>query len=229
GPPLAVTGKIVCVGLNYADHAAEAGVELPSEPILFLKTADTVIGPDDQVLIPRRSERTDYEGELAVVIGRTARHVAEAEALSHVFGYTCLNDVTARDLQFGDLQWARGKSLDTFCPMGPVLVTPDEIGDPQSLGVRCLLNGEVVQDASTAVMYHSVARVIAYCSRAFTLRPGDVIATGTPGGVGIFRDPPLLLGDGDEVVVEIDKVGRLTNRCRTGSLPATAVSFRERT
>lgn len=206
----------MCIGQNYREHAEEQDKEAPAEPAIFLKHTASVTNPNATIAWdPAYATQVDYEAELAVVIGRTARNVTEADALSHVFGYTCLNDVTARDLQFGDLQWARGKSLDTFCPMGPVLVTPDEIGDPQSLTVKCLLNGTVVQEASTAVMYHSVARIIAHCSRAFTLRPGDVIATGTPGGVGIFRDPPLLLGDGDEVVVEIEKIGRLSNRCHT--------------
>lgn len=214
--PLPRPGNIVCIGQNYREHAEEQDTKAPVEPAIFLKNTSTVTGPGTDIeWDPDYAKQVDYEAELAVIIGRTARHVSETEALSHVFGYTCLNDVTARDLQFGDLQWARGKSLDTFCPMGPALVTADEIGDPQDLGVRCLLNGKVVQEASTAVMYHSVAKIISYCSRAFTLRPGDVIATGTPGGVGIFRTPPLLLADGDEVIVDIDKVGRLTNRCRT--------------
>ena len=147
-------------------------------------------------------------------MGRTARRVSEADALDHVLGYTCLNDVSARDLQFGDGQWARGKSLDTFCPMGPVLVTTDEIADPQDLDIRCSVGGRVVQSASTSQMYFGVAAIISYCSQSFSLEPGDVIATGTPGGVGIFRDPPLLLIDGDEVIVEIERIGRLRNVCR---------------
>jgi 2-keto-4-pentenoate hydratase/2-oxohepta-3-ene-1,7-dioic acid hydratase in catechol pathway len=150
-----------------------------------------------------------------VVIGRTARRVSEADALDHVLGYTCLNDVSARDLQFGDGQWARGKSLDTFCPMGPALVTTDEIPDPQDLAISCSVGDRVVQSASTSQMYFGVAAIISYCSQSFSLEPGDVIATGTPGGVGIFRDPPLLLTDGDEVTVEIERIGRLRNVCRT--------------
>jgi len=215
--PLPRPRNVICIGRNYREHAEEQDTETPAEPAIFLKTTTSVVGPGHDITWdPGYTAQVDYEAELAVVIGRTARHVSEADALSYVFGYTCVNDVSARDLQFGDLQWARGKSLDTFCPMGPALVTADEIADPQNLDVRCVLNGTTVQEANTSVMYHSVAAVIAHCSRAFTLHPGDVIATGTPGGVGIFRDPPLLLGDGDEVVIEIDGIGRLVNRCRTG-------------
>ncbi len=214
--PLPRPANVICIGRNYREHANEEGLEPPESPAIFLKTTTSVVASGDEVTWdPDYTTQVDYEAELAVVIGRTARHVGVEDALDHVLGYTCLNDVSARDLQFADLQWARGKSLDTFCPMGPALVTADEVGDPQALDVRCLLNGEVVQQASTADMYHSVAEIIAYCSRAFTLHPGDVIATGTPGGVGIFRDPPLLLGDGDEVVVDISGVGRLVNTCRT--------------
>ncbi|MFC7344159.1 fumarylacetoacetate hydrolase family protein [Saccharopolyspora griseoalba] len=213
--PLPRPINVICVGRNYREHAAEEGKDAPEAPALFLKTTTSVVGHGAEVVWdPTYAEQVDYEAELAVIIGSTARHVSPERALEHVLGYTCLNDVSARDLQFADLQWSRGKSLDTFCPMGPALVTPDEVGDPQRLEVRCLLNGEVVQQASTAVMYHSIAQVIAYCSRAMTLHPGDVIATGTPGGVGIFREPPLLLGDGDVVEVDIERVGRLTNPCR---------------
>jgi 2-keto-4-pentenoate hydratase/2-oxohepta-3-ene-1,7-dioic acid hydratase in catechol pathway len=156
----------------------------------------------------------DYEAELAVVIGRRARNVPIDEALDHVLGYSCLNDVSARDLQVSDGQWTRAKSLDTFCPIGPWVVTADAIPDPGALRVRCRVNGEQRQDASTAELVHGVAELIAYCSRSFTLEPGDVIATGTPGGVGAFREPPLFLADGDTVEVEIERVGILTNRCR---------------
>ena len=214
--PLPRPTNVICIGRNYREHANEEGQEPPESPAIFLKTTTSVVAHGSDVTWdPDYTSQVDYEAELAVVIGRTARSVSPEDALDHVLGYTCLNDVSARDLQFADLQWSRGKSLDTFCPMGPALVTADEVGDPQALDVRCLLNGQVVQQASTADMYHSVAEIIAYCSRAFTLHPGDVIATGTPGGVGIFRDPPLLLQDGDEVVVEVSGVGRLVNHCRT--------------
>lgn len=212
--PLPRPTNVICVGRNYAEHAEEEGKNAPEAPALFLKTTTSVVGPGADIRWdPAYTGQVDYEAELAVIIGSPARHVSPDRALEHVLGYTCLNDISARDLQFSDLQWSRGKSLDTFCPMGPELVT--ELADPQRLEIRCELNGEVVQRSNTALMYHSIAQVIAYCSRALTLQPGDVIATGTPGGVGIFRDPPRLLGDGDEVAVEVEGVGRLVNRCRT--------------
>ena len=214
-PPIGRPGKIVAVGRNYAEHAAEQGVETPDDPILFTKYSSSVVG-DGAEITWRASDtaQVDYEAELAVVIGRVARDVPVERALDHVLGYTCLDDVSARDLQFGDGQWIRGKSLDTFCPMGPWIVTADEIPDPQALRIRCLVNGEVVQDASTATMIHGVAELIAFTSRFITLEPGDVIATGTPAGVGVFRKPPRFLADGDEVVIDIERIGALTNRCR---------------
>jgi 2-keto-4-pentenoate hydratase/2-oxohepta-3-ene-1,7-dioic acid hydratase in catechol pathway len=207
--------KVVAIGRNYRDHATEEGVEPPAAPLVFAKWGSSVVGPDAEIRWdPALTSQVDYEAELGVVIGRTARHVREDDALDHVLGYTCLNDVSARDLQFGDGQWTRGKSLDTFCPMGPLLVTTDEIPDPGDLGIACHVNGRTLQSASTADMFFGVAAIIAHCSEAFTLEPGDVIATGTPGGVGVFRDPPVLLADGDEVVVEIERIGRLRNTCR---------------
>ncbi len=213
--PIVRPGKIVAVGRNYADHAAEQGVAMADDPILFTKYSSSVIANGDDI-VWRAGDTTqvDYEAELAVVIGTTARDVPLERALDHVLGYTCLNDVSARDLQFGDGQWIRGKSLDTFCPMGPWIVTADEIPDPQVIRIRCLVNGQVVQDASTSQMLHGVAALIAFCSRFFTMDPGDVIATGTPAGVGVFRKPPRFLADGDEVVIEIEGVGSLANRCR---------------
>ena len=213
--PVPRPGKVVAIGRNYRDHTAEEGVAPPTAPLIFSKWSSCVIGPGQEIRWdPALTTQVDYEAELAVVIGRTARRVSEAEALDYVLGYTCLNDVSARDLQFGDGQWARGKSLDTFCPMGPVLVTADEIPDPQALSIACHVGGRTLQQASTADMYFGVAAIISHCSQAFRLEPGDVIATGTPGGVGIFRDPPILLGDGDEVIVEIERIGRLVNTCR---------------
>ncbi len=213
--PVPAPGKIVAIGRNYADHAAEEGADAPGAPLIFAKFPSSVIGPRGEIRWdPSLTAQVDYEAELAVVIGRSASRVAEREALDYVLGYTCLNDVTARDLQFGDGQWVRGKSLDTFCPMGPWLVTPDELGNPDDLRITCTLNGEEVQDDRTSSMYHGVARLISYCSQAFTLMPGDVIATGTPAGVGIFRTPPLLLTDGDVVVVSIEGIGELVNTCR---------------
>ena len=212
--PIRVPGKIVCVGLNYRDHAAESGNDLPAAPLLFAKWPNTLIPAGQAIVLPRESAQVDYEAELGVVIGRTARRVAERDALDHVEGYICVNDVSARDLQFADGQWTRGKSPDTFCPVGPRLVPREEIDDPQALGIRCLVNGATLQDSSTAQMIFSVAEIIAYVSQVITLEPGDLLATGTPAGVGVFRDPKVLLKDGDEVTVEIDGVGTLTNPVR---------------
>ena len=213
--PLPRPGKIVAIGRNYREHAAEEGVEPPPAPLIFAKWPSSVVGPGAEVRWdPALSAKVDYEAELAVVIGRTARWVPVETALDHVLGYTCLNDVSARDIQFGDGQWVRGKSLDTFCPMGPALVTADEIGDPQDLAIFCTVGDERVQEARTSAMYFGVAEIISYCSMSFTLEPGDVIATGTPAGVGVFRDPPRFLGDGDRVAVEIERIGRLENVCR---------------
>jgi 2-keto-4-pentenoate hydratase/2-oxohepta-3-ene-1,7-dioic acid hydratase in catechol pathway len=204
-------GKIVCVGLNYLDHAQEGGMELPKAPLLFAKWPNTLIGDGEAIVLPPEATEVDYEAELGVVIGTVAKRVSETDALDHVEGYICLNDVSARDMQFGDGQWTRGKSLDTFCPVGPRLVPREEIDDPQQLGIRCIVNGEALQDSSTAQMIFSVAEIIAYVSQVITLEPGDLIATGTPAGVGVFRDPKILLKDGDEVSVEIEGLGTLTN------------------
>jgi 2-keto-4-pentenoate hydratase/2-oxohepta-3-ene-1,7-dioic acid hydratase in catechol pathway len=211
--PLSITrpGKIVCVGLNYHDHAEEGGQDLPKAPLLFAKWPNTLIGDGEPIVLPAESSEVDYEAELGVVIGTTAKHVSERDALDHVQGYICVNDVSARDLQFGDGQWTRGKSPDTFCPVGPRLVPREEIDDPQTLAIRCVLNGQTMQDSSTSQMIFSVAEIIAYVTRVITLEPGDLIATGTPAGVGVFRDPKVLLQDGDEVSVEIDGLGTLTN------------------
>jgi 2-keto-4-pentenoate hydratase/2-oxohepta-3-ene-1,7-dioic acid hydratase in catechol pathway len=212
--PVPRPGKVVAIGRNYRAHAEEEGVAPPDAPLIFAKWPSSVVGPGAEISWdPALTGQVDYEAELAVVIGRRARHVSEIEALAYVAGYTCLNDVSARDLQFGDGQWVRGKSLDTFCPTGPVLVTSDEIEDPQDLSICCTVNGDRVQEANTSQMYFSVAKIVSYCSSAFTLEPGDVIATGTPAGVGVFRDPPRFLGAGDTVAVEIERIGRLENRC----------------
>ena len=213
--PVPRPGKIIGIGRNYRDHAAEEGVQPPSAPLIFGKWPTTIVGPGAEIRWdPELSGQVDYEAELGVVIGRSARRVREAHALEYVLGYTCLNDVSARDLQFGDGQWVRGKSLDTFCPIGPAIVTTDEIPDPQRLRLSCTVSGERLQDATTADMYFGVAEIVSYCSQAFTLEPGDVIATGTPSGVGAFRKPPRYLTDGDVVVVEVEGIGRLENTCR---------------
>jgi 5-carboxymethyl-2-hydroxymuconate isomerase len=183
-------GKIVCIGLNYADHVREAGMETPARPLIFAKFPSTVIGPHDDVVVDAAlTERVDWEVELGVVIGRRTRRVATEEAMESVFGYTVGNDVSARDLQFADGQWVRGKSLDTFCPLGPVIVTRDEVPDPQALALRTWVNDELVQDSSTSEMIFGVAELISFCSHSFTLEPGDLLLTGTPWGCGEFMTP----------------------------------------
>jgi 2-keto-4-pentenoate hydratase/2-oxohepta-3-ene-1,7-dioic acid hydratase in catechol pathway len=213
--PVPRPGKVVAIGLNYFAHAAEQKVEAPKAPLIFAKFPTAVIGPGEAISWdPALTAQVDFEAELAVVIGRRARHVGVAEALDYVLGYTCANDVSARDLQFGDRQWVRGKSLDTFCPLGPVLVTTDEIPDPGTLDIASDVSGVRMQSSNTADLIFSVAAIVAHCAQAFTLEPGDVILTGTPSGVGVFRDPPRFLHDGDEVAVEIEGIGRLVNPCR---------------
>ena len=213
GLPIARPGKIVCVGLNYRDHAEESGLELPERPLLFAKWPSSLIGPNEPIVLPEQAKEVDYEAELGVVIGTRASRVAVEDALEHVEGYLCANEVSARDVQFADGQWTRGKSFDTFGPVGP-LVPAGDVPDPQALRIRCLLNGEVVQDSSTAQMVFTVAEVIAFVSDGITLDPGDLILTGTPAGVGLGRKPPVYLADGDEVTVEIERIGSLTNPVR---------------
>lgn len=205
-------GKIVAIGLNYMDHVREAGMTAPERPLVFTKFTTSAIGDGEPIVIDRAlTERVDWEVELAVVVGRAMRRVAVADALDHVLGYTVANDVSARDLQFGDGQWVRGKSLDTFCPIGPVVVPASEIPDPQALGLRTRVNGETVQDSSTAEMVFPVAELLSFCSRSFTLAPGDVVLTGTPWGCGEFMDPVRSLQHGDVVEVEVDGIGTLRN------------------
>jgi 5-carboxymethyl-2-hydroxymuconate isomerase len=205
-------GKIVAIGLNYLDHIRETGMEQPAAPLIFAKFPSSVIGPDQPIRIPRAlTQRVDWEVELAVVIGKRARLVSEDTALEHVFGYTVANDVSARDLQFADGQWVRGKSLDTFCPIGPVIVTADEIPDPARLRLGTDVNGTVVQDSTTAEMVFGVAKLISYCSASFTLEPGDLLLTGTPWGCGEFMSPPRSLTAGDVVETYVERIGTLTN------------------
>jgi 2-keto-4-pentenoate hydratase/2-oxohepta-3-ene-1,7-dioic acid hydratase in catechol pathway len=210
--PVPSPGKVVCVGRNYAEHAAETGSTVPTEPQLFAKWANAVVADGDDVVLHPITRALDYEAELVAVIGATACRIPESRALDHVLGYTCGNDVSARDLQFGDTQWTRGKALDSFAPMGPWIVTADEIPDPQTLGIRCLVNGETRQDDTTAHMVFSVARIIEFVTQAITLSPGDVIYTGTPSGVGHGRTPPEYLSVGDVMRVEIDRIGAIENR-----------------
>jgi 2-keto-4-pentenoate hydratase/2-oxohepta-3-ene-1,7-dioic acid hydratase in catechol pathway len=211
GLPIDRPSKIVCVGLNYRDHAAESAQEVPKQPLLFAKWTNALIGPGDPIRLPEFTTEVDYEAELGVVIGRATRNVSPENALEAVAGYICVNDVSARDIQFLDGQWTRGKSFDTFCPVGPRLVPVNEVPDPQALRLRCLVNDEVVQDDSTASMIFPVSELISFASRAMQLEPGDLIATGTPAGVQLGRAVPRWLQGGDVVTVEIEGVGTLTN------------------
>ena len=211
-----VPTNIFCIGLNYVDHIAECERSVLEHPILFFKNTASLNDPGAPILIPKcqmAGSEVDYEGELAVVIGKPAKDVSESEALNHVLGYTASNDVSARNwqMQGGGGQWCRGKGFDTFCPLGPVLLTPDEVGDPQNLHIQTRLNGEVMQESNTSHMIHSVARLIAFLSQDTTLLPGTVILTGTPSGVGFARDPQIFLKDGDIIEVEIEKIGVLRN------------------
>jgi 2,4-diketo-3-deoxy-L-fuconate hydrolase len=211
GPPIARPSKIICLGKNYADHAREFDAEIPAKPVLFGKAPSAITGPYDPVCLPQGADTCDIEVELAVVIGRRMRRVSEADALSYVAGYMILDDVTDRAAQREGKQWFRGKSADTFCPMGPWLVTTDEVGDPQNLRLRSKVNGKVLQDATTADMIFPIARVLAFISATITLEAGDVVATGTPGGIGSARTPPVLLRPGDVIELEIDGLGSQRN------------------
>lgn len=214
GPPITRPRNIICVGKNYPLHAREEGADVPEVPLLFSKHTSAVTGPFDTIEWDRTyASQVDWEGELGVVIGETARRITPEEALQHVFGFTVANDISARDLQFSDDQWFRSKSLDSFLPIGPVIVTADEIGDPQDLDIECRVNGVVKQMGNTSQMYHSIAEVVSFCSWAFTLLPGDLVLTGTPSGVGVFREPPEFLHDGDVVEVEIERIGTIRNVC----------------
>jgi len=214
--PVTRPQKVIGIGLNYEDHAAETGAEIPAMPIVFAKYPNAVIGHGEAIRIPPITEQADYEAELAVIIGRAARNVSETEALDHVFGYANANDVSSRDLQFSEGgQWTRSKSIDTFCPLGPFVATREEIEDPQDLSIRCILNGEVMQDGTTSKMIFSVAELVSFLSQGMTLVPGDVIITGTPAGVGSARDPQVWLKAGDEVTIEIEGLGTLTNPVET--------------
>lgn len=212
--PIPRPGKVLCVGLNYLDHASETGNLVPEEPVIFGKFANSVVGPGAEVVVPPAATAVDYEAELGVVIGRRAREVTVDTALSYVGGYLCANDVSSRTLQFQTGQWMIGKAVDNFLPIGPALVSVDEVPDPQMLTIRCWVNGDLRQDSKTADMIFSVAEIISYLSRTITLEPGDVIATGTPAGVGMSYSPARYLHAGDEVAVEIEGIGRLTNTFR---------------
>ena len=209
--PVPKPGKIVCIGLNYRDHAAESNMAIPERPVVFSKFSTAVIAPGEPVVLPSQSSQVDYEAELAVVIGRRAKNVAAERAYDYVLGYTAFNDVTARDFQFGDGQWQRGKSCDTFAPMGQTIVTADVITDPHKLSIKLVLNGQTMQDSNTDQLIFGVPALIEFISQTITLEPGDVIATGTPSGVGFARKPPVFLKPGDEMEVLIEGVGGIGN------------------
>ena len=214
GPCVGGTGKFMCIGLNYADHAAESGLKVPAEPVLFLKANSAICGPDDPIIIPRGSQKTDWEVELGVVIGRPAKYVTEAEALSHVAGYCVINDVSERSFQAERAgQWTKGKSCDNFGQTGPWLVTPDEVPDPQALDMWLKVEGETMQQGSTRTMVYGVAFLISYLSQFFTLHPGDIISTGTPPGVGMGKKPPRFLRPGEVVELGIEGLGRQRQVC----------------
>ena len=204
-------GKIICIGLNYRDHAAETRQSVPEVPVIFAKYPNTLIGPTEPIILPRVTQRVDYEAELAVVIGKRGRHISEAEAMDYVAGYTVFNDISARDYQMRTSQWTIGKTFDTFGPLGPALVTTDEIADPHALAIRLSIDGEVLQNSNTRELFFSIPQLIAYLSSVMTLEPGDVIATGTPAGVGFTRRPPRFLRAGETVRVEIAGIGVLEN------------------
>jgi 2-keto-4-pentenoate hydratase/2-oxohepta-3-ene-1,7-dioic acid hydratase in catechol pathway len=215
GPCVAGTGKFICIGLNYADHAAESGLAVPSEPVIFMKATSAICGPNDAVIIPRGSEKTDWEVELGVVIGTRAKYVSEADALGHVAGYCVVNDVSERAFQAERQgQWTKGKSCDTFGPTGPWLVTRDEVADPQALAMWLSVNGETRQDGSTATMVYGVAHVVSYLSHFMSLEPGDIISTGTPPGVGMGMKPsPIYLKPGDKIALGIEGLGEQHQLC----------------
>jgi len=215
--PLPNPSKVIAIGLNYMDHCREQNVPVPKHPVVFAKFPSSIIGTQEAISWdPGLTSQVDLEVELGVVIGKRARRVSQAEAMDHVFGYTVINDVSARDLQFGDKQWVRGKSLDTFCPCGPYVVTEDEIANPHALPLRSAINGQVMQDSNTSEMIFNVPYLVSFLSQAFTLEPGDLIATGTPNGVGVFRRPQVFLQDGDLVEVEVQGIGRLINPVKLG-------------
>lgn len=218
GPCVAGVSKIIAIGLNYVDHAAEVGAKLPKEPIVFMKATSSLSGPDDPIEIPRGSEQTDWEVELAVIIGTRAKYVTEAQAIDHVAGYATANDVSERDFQLRRSgQWVKGKSHDSFCPLGPWLVTADEVPNPQDLKIWSDLNQERQQDSSTAQLHFGVAQIVSHLSEFMTLLPGDVIVTGTPSGVGMGQEPPRFLRPGDVLEMEVEGLGRQRQVCEAAS------------
>jgi 2-keto-4-pentenoate hydratase/2-oxohepta-3-ene-1,7-dioic acid hydratase in catechol pathway len=211
--PVPMPGKIICVGLNYRDHAIESKMELPSRPTIFSKYNNTVIGPGDEIVLPKNSAKPDYEAEFAFVIGKGGRHIGKDDWRDHVFGYMNLNDVSARDVQLAVTQWLMGKSFDTFAPMGPYLVSADEIKDPHNLDISLTVNGETLQNSNTRELIFKIPELIEFLSSVMTLEPGDVVSTGTPSGVGFSYNPPKWLKPGDQVVVKVEGLGELRNPC----------------
>jgi 2,4-didehydro-3-deoxy-L-rhamnonate hydrolase len=211
-PPVIAPGKILAVGLNYAAHAAEQNKKPPESPLIFSKNVTALIGLEDKIRLPRISEQVDYEAELAIVIGKEATSVRAEDAFEHIAGYTIMNDVTARDLQSSERQWARAKGLDTFAPCGPWLVTTEEITDPDSLDLELRVNGELRQKSNTSDLIFKIPQVIEFISQDLTLLPGDIISTGTPSGVGVYMQPPVFLKDSDEIEIRVERIGTLRNR-----------------
>ncbi len=211
--PILRPNKLLCVGLNYRDHAIESGMEIPTVPTIFNKFATSIIGPGANIVLPKKSEKPDYEAEFALIIGKGGRHIPEDKWKEHVFGYTILNDVSARDYQLITSQWLMGKTFDTFAPLGPAVVTPDEISDPHNLNIKMTINGEVLQNSNTKHLIFNIPNLISYISSVCTLEPGDIISTGTPAGVGLGFKPPRWLKPGDECVVSVQGLGELRNPC----------------
>ena len=209
--PIPRPNKVICVGLNYRDHAKESNMEIPKVPTIFNKFASSVIGPGDKVILPAKSEKPDYEAEFAFVIGKGGRYIKAQDWRQHIFGYTIINDVSARDFQMATTQWLMGKTFDTFCPMGPYITTADEVPDPHDLDIKMTINGEVLQNSNTRELIFRIPELIEYLSSVFTLEPGDIVSTGTPAGVGLGHKPPRWLKPGDSMTVSVDKLGELTN------------------
>lgn len=212
--PISQPEKIICVGLNYLDHCKETGLEPPASPVIFSKYANAIIGENDAIELPINSNQVDFEAELAIVIGKEAKCVSKEEAEDYIFGYTIINDVSARDLQFTDGQWSRGKSADTFAPIGPTVVTKDKVGDPHNLDISLCLNDEIMQQSNTKNLIFNIPYIVSFLSQSMTLKPGDLIATGTPPGVGMGRNPQVWLKDGDQLSITIEKIGTLSNHVK---------------
>ncbi|MCJ7616075.1 MAG: fumarylacetoacetate hydrolase family protein [Desulfobacterales bacterium] len=213
GCPIHSPSKIICLGKNYAEHAKEGNFENPEKPLIFCKTLNSLNGPFDPIIMPRSSKQIDWEVELALIIGKQGKRINRKDAYDYIAGYTVMNDVSGRDVQFSDTQWFRGKSFDTFAPLGPAIVTPDEIGDVHNLRLTAIVNGVLMQDGNTKNMVFDIPCIIENISEDITLLPGDIISTGTPSGVGIFRDPPVVLKTGDVVECRIEKIGSIINEC----------------